>query len=162
MRENPDERIENIVLAFDPGDSTGWARFANGTLTHCSVSRFDDNFWPMSSSVIATQVAIEVPRYYPGKNKVDPNDLLSLALKAGEIMGHYRGRCERICCFYPQEWKGSVAKEIHHQRVLDLLTLTELALLPTVKKSKKNPHGYDNNMLDAVGLGLWFTKRTIR
>ena len=50
---------------------------------------------------------------------------------------------------------------MHHARILARLTDAERANLPRCRVSKGNPHGYDNNMLDAIGLGLFYLGRTL-
>jgi hypothetical protein len=159
------------LLCFDPGEKTGWARFEYKLitknfphwgleyweLTACGVLPFPirRSSWPDA----AASVLVEVPRYYHQKSKVDPNDLIVLALKVGEILGYYRDWGVPVSTVEPRTWKGTIDKERHHRRVLAALTTDEVKLLPKTKVSKTNPHGYDNNCLDAVGMGLWKTDR---
>jgi hypothetical protein len=58
------------------------------------------------------QVAVEVPRIYPGAPS-RPSDLMHLSLVAGAAIAASRAYYTP----YPQAWKGSVPKEIHQARI---------------------------------------------
>jgi hypothetical protein len=156
-----------MILCLDPGATSGVALFfADGGLraaTKCKPAEVLP--WTLGkvggmSEKISTLVHEKPQIYTRGKSKGNPNKLLGLYAQALEIYAqipHVR-RTE----YTPAEWKGQVDKPVHHGRVLATLTPAERASLPTCKVSKTNPHGYDNNMLDAIGLGLFYTGRTGR
>ena len=154
--------LSERVTAIDPGATSGWAQFASGQLFAAGTFRGDE-FPSVWHRGYEQTLVIEVPRIYPGgRGKGDPNDIVTLAMRVGEIRGHYaRTVSARIVETYPRTWKGQVPKEIHHARVLAALSAQERTVLDAHARrpTKTNPHGYDHNMLDAVGLGLWFLKR---
>ena len=147
------------VTCIDPGKASGWAQYSGGKLFACGI--FSDWQYPQVWHGGFQQLVLEVPRIYPNRSKGDPNDIVELALTAGEIRGHYRPLVTSIIEVFPASWKGQVPKDIHHARVLRELGEDERRLLDVEKRkpTKTNPHGYDHNMLDAVALGLWFLKR---
>jgi len=149
------------ITAIDPGATSGYAQFAEGKLF--AAGTFSGEAFPeVWHRGYAQTLVLEVPRIYPSGGKGDPNDIIQLAMRVGEIRGHYvRTASARIVEVFPRTWKGNVPKEIHHARVLAQLGDQERAVLaPHARRvTKTNPHGLDHNMLDAVGLGLWFLKR---
>lgn len=151
------------VTAIDPGLTAGWAQFDDGRLVIAGTFK-DGQEWPVIRAFAYDKQAlvIEVPRIYPGNSKGDPNDILELAMRAGEICGYFRDVNNlTITKVYPRTWKGQVPKEIHHGRILAQLDPAEVKVLEPHRKrfTKTNPHGLDHNMLDAIGLGLWFLQR---
>jgi len=139
------------VLAFDPGKTTGWARFfSTGKLRDAGAIGFQllREKMAMEGYFGSLEVAvIEVPRWYPREHKIDVNDLIDLAVMVGEIRAHF----EDVELVFPRTWKGTVPKAIHNRRVLAALIDEERALLPRRPRAKD----YDHNMVDAVGIGLW-------
>jgi len=149
------------VTAIDPGATSGFAQFTAGKLFAADTFAGEKlpEVWHRG---YAQTLVLEVPRIYPGNSKGDPNDIIKLAMRAGEIRGHYiRTASVRIVEVFPRTWKGNVPKDIHHARVLAALDEQERGVLaPRARRvTKTNPHGFDHNMLDAVGLGLWFLQR---
>jgi len=134
------------VIAFDPGVTTGWAEFVDGKLVaagHLSKKALLGGTKPLPTAYEFTQLVIEQPVFYPdGRNKSRPKDLLTLAILAGEIAGLYRRKVEVVEFVTPREWKGSVSKEICHNRMESILTQSEA--MPS-----------NHNAKDAVGIGLW-------
>ena len=149
------------VTAIDPGATSGFAQFTEGKLF--AADTFSGEEFPeVWHRGYAQTLVLEVPRIYPGNSKGDPNDIVKLAMRVGEIRGHYvRTASVHIVEVFPRTWKGNVPKETHHARVLAALSSQERSVLaPHARRvTKTNPHGLDHNMLDAVGLGLWFLKR---
>ena len=149
------------LTAIDPGAASGFAQFAEHKLF--AASTFSGEEFPeIWHRGYAQTLVLEVPRIYPGNSKGDPNDIVKLAMRAGEIRGYYaRAAAPFVFEVFPRTWKGNVPKEIHHGRVLAALDEQERGVLaPHARRvTKTNPHGLDHNMLDAVGLGLWFLKR---
>lgn len=141
------------LLAIDPGESDGWAVFQNGRLAACGRHVRERDFEGVDL------VVIEKPQIYVlGKSKADPNDLISLAIKVGRLAE----RVERITgtdadLVRPQEWKGSVPKEIHNRRVIDALSADEACIAADALKLV--PEKQRHNVIDACGLGLWAVKQ---
>lgn len=145
-----------MILAVDPGATTGWAYFHPTGKLSCAGYEKHKLFLGYCFDDEDLELVVEIPRVYPYGGKGDPNDLIDLAVKAGEIRGRFSW--QRSIEAHPATWKGSVPKDVHHRRVLAALSAEEVALLPKTPRSKK----YDHNMLDAVGLGLWHLGRLRR
>lgn len=130
------------LLAIDPGECRGWARFNGVNLQECGVGN------PPSWG--AVKLIIECPRVYP-RSRVNPNDLIQLAVKVGRDIARYEqanlNPNSRIV--YPQEWKGTISKELCNQRILAKLRPEERVLVPNL------PASYLHNCIDAIGLGLF-------
>ena len=101
---------------------------------------------------------------YPRGQTKNPNDVVELALNAGEWGGLYRQWAD-VEYVFPFQWKGSVPKSIHHTRVLAKLSEAERAVADQaisrgrsgVSKSLATPvpASKRHNVLDAIGLGLF-------
>lgn len=138
-----------ILTAIDPGVCTGWAVFIGGQLQSAGVATNPDDVPLPGGTAI-----IEQPQVYRGsKQKGDPNDLLKLAI----LVGVYKEKAQRIGARVelttPHKWKGNVPKDIHNERTLARLTEYERAKLPALPKTQAH------NMIDAIGLGLWFLEK---
>lgn len=136
------------IVAIDPGKHQGWALYLCGELTACGLG---DPILTVRPSV----AVVELPQVYrQSKMKGDPNDLIRLAFDAGR-------RVERLAdiveTFKPSEWKGQVPKEIHHPRILAELYERERDEYAYCVRNV--PKSYQHNVLDAVGLGLWYVKK---
>jgi hypothetical protein len=159
----------NRIIGVDPGRTTGlaevwrvgetWRLTAFGSI---DLSKSDGlgllpRVFHAGEGGEAAEVVVEVPRWRRYGNPGDPNDLLKLAKRAGMVIEYYRGGASGIVEVFPEDWKGGVAKRVHHERLMAALTSEELHLLTAGSKrvSKANPHGVDNNELDAVGIALW-------
>jgi hypothetical protein len=144
------------IVAIDPGICSGWATgiaaaegtttYSLGVLTGCGVCTVRDLNLPWGSSIPRVLV-LELPQIYPGPQKADPNDQITLAINHGRWLQRVWGHDIRTP--HPKEWKGSVPKNIHQPRILAALTPEERALIPDLPKTKLH------NAIDAVGLFLW-------
>lgn len=144
-----------MYLAIDPGACSGWALFTvNRCLFRCGISEPPHSL-PLDLHI--AEVLIERPRIYPGGRTKNPNDIVTLALTAGEWAGGFKERGIYTRYVEPQKWKGSTPKAIHQPRILAKLTRVEQAIveleLKKVAKSKRN------NAVDAIGLGLFMVGR---
>lgn len=145
------------VTAVDPGKRSGWAIFVDAALVEAGVWSEVDMLEAGTPIVeLGPAVAvIELPVIYPlGRGEGDPNDLIDLAVLVGDLRGFYRRAGLDVVLVKPRTWKGTTPKPIHNERVLRALTPAERALLPRRPRAK----GFDHNMLDAIGLGLWQLK----
>lgn len=149
------------LLAIDPGRDTGWALFArvasSGAFTRgeynnpgqcqpslvgCGLVHADTlGRLPGLAGAIDT-VVIERPESYSGQ-PVNPNNLLILSLRAGEVAGLFPRAVVQYVL--PKVWKGQLPKEICHRRARAKMSAAELL----VAKSK------NHNIWDAIALGLW-------
>lgn len=97
----------------------------------------------------APQFVFEVPRYYMKKRAtfrgVDALfDVLDAFHKYGILVKDY---------VYPSQWKGNLPKQIHQRRIKKALTVSEM---------KRVDSAGTHDMWDAIGIGLYATKRTSR
>lgn len=137
----------NFLLAIDPGRCTGWALFDGRTLIGCGLDPSPAAFESID------RVVIEYP-IYRSHERVSPNDLIKLALNAGEWGGLARASRVKPEYVLPHVWKGgSIPKEISHERIKRKCNSTEWTLVKDscVDFSKSTIH----NVIDAVGIGLW-------
>jgi hypothetical protein len=156
------------LLAIDPGGTTGWAYFVEGKLTLCGA-------WPlerMSSEWcvplgILDVVLVERPMIYPGaKAEAPDNDIVTLALRAGQLGGRYGSGGASLEYVLPRTWKGNLPKPapgvqyVVEKRVLKVLDLSESRLLYSTMSARARK--LDHNMVDAVGIGLWRLERKYR
>jgi len=141
-----EDRAAEALLAFDPGNRTGWAKFVGQELHSAGLLKAG-----RPELGLPQRVVIEVPRWYPHEHKVDVNDLLDLGQKAGWLKGFYEDLGAETEYVYPRTWKGTVPKDIHNERVLQKLSSAELSVLQKKPRATK----FDHNMVDAVGIGLW-------
>lgn len=150
----------DYVLAVDPSlTCTGWARFNFGRLVACGVNRtasdarFDVRIARAADvprDTVWSLFVIEWPQVYTyGKSKGDPNDLLAVAAVAGAALA--RTTAHEVRTPRPAQWKGQVPKPIHNARVLARLDAVEQAMLARAGV----PASLLNNVIDAIGLGLW-------
>ena len=142
-----------MLLAIDPGLDSGWALFApDRSLLACGLGT------PKTGGV--TEAIIEHPFIYPGGRTKSPNDIVKLAINAGEWSGRLRDRGVKVRFVYPRDWKGTIAAEICCNRALAALSDAEAAkyahAVASVAKSKHH------NVLDAIGLGLFAVGRWAR
>jgi hypothetical protein len=127
-------------LAVDPGTHTGWAAFYGARLVECGLG--DP---PVERSA---HMIIEVPQVYP-QHPVPPNDLILLAFTAGRYAGRAKGV---VTIVFPHAWKGNLPKDVCAARVRAKLSLDEQKIVDKCGAAKS----YMHNVMDAVGIGLYF------
>jgi hypothetical protein len=144
------------LLAIDPGKATGWAYFRNHILVMSGVIPFDISMTVPFATWSVDEVIIEKPVIYdPKRWEGDPNDLISVAIVAGYIGGIVN--CRNVKWITPQRWKGNRPKNVDHRHTMSLLSTEEKEVIKEdwkgVLKSQKH------NMIDAIGIGLWYLRR---
>ena len=146
-----------MLLAIDPGAHQGWALFNIKThrLVHCGLGIVDHR--DFRNVVDLDRCVIERPTLYKG-GKARPADVITLALRAGEAAGLVRAAWGVDAEYVePRSWKGQVPKAEHNARTWALLKDDEkdqvTVCLKGIAPSKRN------NVLDAIGLGLWAVGR---
>lgn len=92
-------------------------------------------------------LVIEHPRIYPGMPDKDLNDLLDVVAVGAACAVALRPW--ELQTVYPSEWKGTVKKSVMLERIRKALSPEELARCEFTNKSD------DEDLLDAVGIGLW-------
>ncbi len=146
------------VLAIDPGEHAGWAIYEQGRLAGCGLIR--NMAYPYPVVPPGTHVIVERPQVYPRSvSKADPNDMIELAIKAGEFQGYYRlyGCLIPALRIHPRMWKGQVPKDVHNASVLAGLWPFENKVYATASAGMAK--GLHNNVIDAIGLGQWWAIR---
>lgn len=156
----------SLLVVFDPGGKLGYAVFEHGKLVDCGYGKhhkfLDKPVWKYRAGGV---FLVERPKSYPGrKSKQDPNALMQTDFRAGELTQLYR-MCgyllEEVCP--PNAWKGNIGKPEGDEqyeieaRVLERLDEGELALLYANSSARSDK--LDDNMIDAIGIGLWRLKR---
>ncbi len=97
---------------------------------------------------------IEFPEVYSrGEQKVNPRDLLWVSASGGAILGAFPP-LGKVIDQNPKQWKAQLSKEAGNEIVLEALFPEELVVL-----KQQGKRWNDNNMLDAVGIGLQYLLR---
>ncbi len=169
------------VVAVDPGkESCACAGFRAGVLTAVWFQpvTLDIGIGRLPAERLRPLVVVERPQI-DGRT-VDPRVLIDLTRGAYLVATAYAAQLEcSVQELTPAEWKGSLAKPIHHGRFLPALTADERRVLPadtdaevwcakqrwaTRHRSKRKTkitgaEAYGSwtghNLLDAIGLGLF-------
>lgn len=145
-----------MLLAIDPGNCSGWAIFTSERrLLACGLLDPSVCRWHVPSAI--SKVVIERPRIYPGGRTKNPNDVLSVAINAGEWGGRYAHQGCAIEYVEPAKWKGQVKKEIQHARDWARLSPDEQAIVTQAGKGMAASKRH--NMLDAIGIGIFAVGR---
>lgn len=135
------------LLAIDPGANSGWAFFDSARrLSACGLGNA-----PEGLIVAAGRALIERPKIYPRGRTKNPNDVLAVAVSAGEHGGRCKAAGAQVDYVEPRSWKGTIDKATHHARVLERLDARETAIVDRLGLPKSKRH----NVLDAVALGLF-------
>lgn len=141
----------NPYLSIDPGNDTGWALWdpASKLMVDCGIGaplHFDK----------PSLVVIEKPQVYPNrvqKKRVDPNDLITLAIGVGRYAQRFESEGATVTLVLPRIWKGQLPKEVHHRRIKKDLSPIESSRYDFA--AKRYCATVLHNMLDAIGLGQW-------
>lgn len=138
-----------MYLAIDPGADSGWAVFDRaGRLVRCGLGE------PEYPATGVDRVLIEKPQAYPhGKKRIDPNDLITLAIRVGEQKSTAERTGARVDLVLPHAWKGSMSKEQCHAQMMPHLLPEERIVVG--RALPPLPEGKRHNVLDAVALGVW-------
>lgn len=147
--------VADVVAAMS-SDVRGWC-----------ANVYDVDSAPRARAIEALKpwlrLVCEYPRTYGGRaGKGDANDLISVALVAGAILGRLGCPSQLVL---PREWKGGIPKPQTkaeylrdgypvEERVKLKLTTTELIRVELTRDWWKNM-----DIWDALGIGLWALKR---
>ncbi len=148
-----------MLLSVDPGvNGCGCALWSDyGRLVKASYVRVKRNavaieqYRALAQNVRevfdgADSLILEVPRVYQGnKQKGDPNDLVSLGVVVGLIVGVFGKPAKTV---FPYEWKRQLPDAVCAARVMSRLDDAERAVIELPGKSLAH------NVLDATGIGL--------
>lgn len=150
------------LITIDPGDDTGWSKWEEGRLVTCGLCHpvdYPELPFTMGLPSDPPDLVIELPQDYGANRAVDPNKLISIGYKVGAVYGvfaayyHLLGKTLTRELVHPNEWKGQVPKNIHHDRNLPKLSPAEKTVL--LACLDKVPKGKRHDVKDAVCLGLW-------
>ncbi len=104
-------------------------------------------------------VCVEGQQFYgTERSKGDPQDLIYLAQVAGYVMGAIASssRLAAASMPLPREWKGSVPKAVHHDRLArDYPHWVEPV-------ARDTPESKQHHVWDAVGLLEWHKERSTK
>jgi hypothetical protein len=150
-----------MLLAIDPGEDAGWALFSLASdgyrVIACGLGD------PRMSDTVRvselTKIVIERPCIYPdGRQKARPNDVVTLAVRAGEWGGLFRQWGE-VSYVQPWQWKGTTNKSISSSRTWSRLSEAERSVVERAvrgggKRGKPIAPSKVHNMMDGIGIGL--------
>lgn len=143
------------MLSVDPGACAGWAYWRGDKLVACGVSSPEAfrQVVPPEAFVTSKLGVIELPMVYK-VSKAPPKDIVRLAVRVGILTEKMlAGGIPEVIELCPTTWKGQAPKEIHHARIFAKLSPAEQEVVRACGKGVAP--SLRNNMLDAVGLGLY-------
>ena len=133
-----------IVLSVDPGAHAGQAFWRDGLLRAVSDDLDADR---------CDVIVCEMPFIYPQrKTRADPNDMIVLAVRVGRLLERY-SEADAVTP-WPVQWNGGAKKAWTEIRVWEALDPRERDVLRMATSLVAK--GYQNNLIDAVGIGLWY------
>jgi len=145
-----------LIVSIDPGISAGIAFWlSTGRLLRAGLllGCLSDAEWPGHPCTWAAVqgIVIERPQVYR-HGRGDPNDLITLALSAGELVGRINAEhpAAIVTEYLPATWKGQVPKDIMIERIKKKLTEDELTMVDLPSAAS-----LAHNVWDAVGIGLY-------
>jgi hypothetical protein len=153
----------SFIVGVDPGVKwCGISMFEDGNLASAQLLEFDSDFTVARQleglffhEGISKVFCEKMQAYAPGQQKGDQQDLLSVNLVVGALKGvaetHVLGAPVHL--IFPREWKGNVPKDVMLNRIMSKLSDEEKERIPKLPKSKLH------NVIDAIGIGLWATRR---
>lgn len=151
------------LIAIDPGTDTGIAVFHTGILQRAMPIKHDHATDLIRRLVCEEQTPVaivcEKPKIYPvQRNEIDPNDMITLAIKVGQFVetAHMLGLS--ITLIEPATWKRQIFWKVCNARTWQKLT-------PQEQNDARNVTAYAesirHNVLDAIGIGLHYVGRSI-
>lgn len=144
------------ILSVDPGKKTGWAIWRAGVLTGCGLTDGDRPVLPAGVPLLV------IERPHEGEGKASKSDIITLSRRMGcAIMA---ARTDRVLEVLPVQWKGSVPKRVKLpsgkivEPALDAIRakMTDNDWIVFWRDMKGVAKSAQNNVLDAIGLGIWF------
>lgn len=154
------------IVAIDPGKKhLGLAIFGCGELLSCSLVPVHNTLALITiiRSRPADIYVIENQQIYSRlQSKGDPNDILELAHISGMLRGVIlltalvEQRNIQILRPRPREWKGTITKQVHHNRLEQ-----KYPQAVSMMVEQKIPVSKRHNVWDAIGLGDWALKKPV-
>jgi len=146
-------------LSIDPGDDTGWALFDSDKLVACGLGDPSCNPYVQSIATSGQLESVTVERPAINRATKRPEDIITLALNAGQWTGVFRACCP-VEFVDVVRWKSGVPKEKHQPRIKDALRPDERHMLDAMLAAFSVARGH--NIVDAVGIGLFVVGRRVR
>jgi len=161
-----------IRVTIDPGKhALGWALWIGGVLIACGLSRSNAPGLAAMAADHALSITrgcqgvgimrvdlVTVEHMEAGNERVPPQDLIEVeavgCLTAAAVTNG------QVALLPPSTWKGSLPKQVIHDRNRDVLSAGERLLVD--RACAKAPRTNWKEILDAVGIGLFDLKRTSR
>lgn len=140
-----------MILALDPGVSTGWAVGSEiGGLLACGCGLPET--WPLDCwGPVSWNAIVEEPVIRRNSN---PKSIMTLQKRVGVYIGVLSARGIVLETVIPEKWKGQVPKPVHHRRGRAKMSEGEIRILDEalsqIKSEKKQL-----DLKDAVNLFLW-------
>lgn len=158
----------STLLAIDPGKIwLGWAGFRDGKLRGAGCSKspaghYSSHFSNMVLHVgflggfgaMVDCVALESMTVRGDGSPVPPQDLIDVQT-VGCLVA--RSFSSDVRLLTPMDWKGTIRKSVHHPRIRAALDETERGIAGCAC-DRAGAHAKE--VMDAIGLGLFFLKRT--
>jgi hypothetical protein len=141
-----------MILSIDPGANSGFALFENHILVACGKSS------PCLEDV--TEAIIERPVIYPNGRTANPNDIVKLAVTAGEMAGLLLANGISVRYVEPRAWKGTLDKDTCCRRAWGRLSAAEQQVAAKFRPEPTGKvKGGKDHVLDAIGIGLFAVGR---
>lgn len=163
--------MKATLLSIDPGFRyLGYSVFSEGTLLEAGLLKSAET--PSSWAVWGKQppsflhlvevirkfdwveqcsAVIEYPKVH--KDTPNPEAIVKLAAACGAYTGLLQAAGFGLIWVEPYTWKGNVPKEVSTRRILAKIPKEDYSKISNVR---------DHNILDAIGIGLWATKKINR
>jgi hypothetical protein len=153
-----------FIVGTDPGAETGCAALdREGRLLWIGLGIPPVTQWGLYFKGAPEHVVIENPQYYSArKSKGNPNDLAKVTRMVGRYEERFESRGSHVSVFLPNEWKGTIDKEIHQARFLAERKQTHPGCLKLASDLlAKVPDGKKHNCVDGWAISVWFFNRIL-
>ena len=142
-------------LTIDQGTKEmGWALWEDNELQICGIARGQN--WVEAVLALPKftieRLTIEDQQIYR-KSPINAHSLLAVARVVGAVVAYYQ--FPKFVLVPPAKWKGQLPKDVCNRRTLSKLTDSELYQVEVAPC----PASLKHNLLDAVGIGLWASRR---
>ena len=142
-------------LSIDPGTKEmGWALWEDNELSMCGLARGKNWIETVQALPKFTlkKLTIEDQQIYR-RSPINAHSLLAVARVVGAVIAYYDFVPSVIVA--PAKWKGQLPKDVCNRRTLAKLTQSELKQFD----SAPCPASLKHNLIDAIGIGLWASRR---
>jgi len=157
-----------MTIGIDPGArASGWAQICDdtGRIIDAGLIRHDDRDLSKAITIAIRAmpardhvVVVEEMIYRGAHSRASvPADLLRVQA-IGAAIGASLLLCPGTLRMVPaRTWKGNIPKSIHHRRLLDGMCLDDR--YSTERALARTPKAHHKEVLDAIGIALWWVGR---